>query len=104
MTAGLTLGDADTPLTTRAAELLATGPADAQALISYVCQLPGAPLNIAEHMAAALFAGHQRFVRDRDGRWRLREAPPSRVTRSISSRTSWSTSRRPERVPSGEIA
>ena len=76
MTAGLTLGDADTPLTTRAAELLATGPADAQALISYVCQLPGAPLNIAEHMAAALFAGHQRFVRDRDGRWRLREPSP----------------------------
>ena len=74
MTAGLTLGGADTMLTARAAELLARGPADSQSLISYVCQLPGAPLNIAEHMAAALFAGHQRFARDIDGRWRLREA------------------------------
>jgi DNA polymerase-3 subunit epsilon len=74
MTAGLTLGGADTMLTARAAELLATGPADSQSLISYVCQLPGAPVNIAEHMAAALFAGHQRFARDIDGRWRLREA------------------------------
>jgi DNA polymerase-3 subunit epsilon len=38
-----------------------------------VCQLPGAPLNIAEHMAAALFAGHRRFVRDASGRWCLRD-------------------------------
>jgi DNA polymerase-3 subunit epsilon len=28
---------------------------------------------IAEHMAAALFAGHQRFRRTADGRWTLRE-------------------------------
>jgi DNA polymerase-3 subunit epsilon len=74
MATGLTLGGADTTLTARAAEFLATGPADAQALVSYVCQLPGAPLNIAEHMATALFAGHQRFARDNDGRWRLRDA------------------------------
>ena len=33
---------------------------------------------IAEHMAAALFAGHQRFARDADGRWPLREASASR--------------------------
>lgn len=76
MAAGLTLGATDTPLTSRAAEFLSTGPADAQALISHVCQLPGAPRNIAEHMAAALFAGHQRFARDHDGRWRLRESAP----------------------------
>jgi DNA polymerase-3 subunit epsilon len=56
---------------------LATGPADAQSLISYVCRIPGAPLNVAEHMAAALFAGHKRFERDREGRWRLRESAPS---------------------------
>ncbi|HEY9230246.1 MAG TPA: 3'-5' exonuclease [Gemmatimonadaceae bacterium] len=74
MSAGLTLGAVDTPLTNRAADFLAAGPADAQALISHVCQLPGAPLNIAEHMAAALFAGHKRFARDLDGRWRLRES------------------------------
>src|SRR3954468_7433998 len=71
--AGLTLGNADTPLTQRAADYLATGPADPQTLISYVCQLPGAPMSVAEHMAAALFAGHQKFVRSGDGRWMLRE-------------------------------
>src|SRR5947207_3013925 len=70
----LTLGAVDTPLTVRAADFLAAGPADAQSLISYVCQLPGAPRHVAEHMAAALFAGHQRFARDLDGKWRLRGA------------------------------
>jgi len=77
MSAGLTLSNADTPLTDRAASFLAAGPADVQSLISHVCQLPGAPLGVAEHMAAALFAGHKRFERDRDGRWRLREAAPT---------------------------
>ena len=72
---GLTLGNADTLLTDRAAEFLASGPADAQALISYVCQLPGAPATVAEHMATALFAGHTRFARDASGRWMLRDAP-----------------------------
>ncbi|MGE5732521.1 MAG: hypothetical protein ACM37U_11295, partial [Gemmatimonas sp.] len=76
MAAGLTLGNADTPLTDLAAAFLATGPADAQSLISYVCRLPSAPRNVAEHMAAALFAGHKRFERDREGRWRLRESAP----------------------------
>lgn len=70
----VTLGNADTPLTTRAADFLAAGPADAQSLISYVCQLPGAPATVAEHMATALFAGHARFIRDRVGRWMLRDA------------------------------
>jgi DNA polymerase-3 subunit epsilon len=74
--AGLTLGAADTLLTDRAADFLAAGPADPQALISYVCQLPGAPMNVAEHMASALFAGHGRFSRAADGRWMLREAAP----------------------------
>ena len=74
---GLTLGNHDTLLTDRAADFLTAGPADAQALISHVCQIPGAPRNVAEHMAAALFAGHNRFSRDSDGRWRLRESMPS---------------------------
>ncbi|HEX4681995.1 MAG TPA: 3'-5' exonuclease [Gemmatimonadaceae bacterium] len=74
---GLTLGNAETLLTTRAADFLAAGPADPQTLISYVCQLPGAPSNVAEHMAAALFAGHQKFVRGADGRWMLRAAAPA---------------------------
>jgi len=69
------LGTTDTVLTERAASYLATGPADSQSLISHVCQLPGAPPMIAEHMAAALFAGHQRFRRTSDGRWTLRERP-----------------------------
>jgi DNA polymerase-3 subunit epsilon len=76
MTGALTLGATDTPLTLRAADFLAAGPADAQTLISHVCQLPSAPPNIAEHMAAALFAGHQRFARGIDGRWTLRERAP----------------------------
>jgi DNA polymerase-3 subunit epsilon len=70
---GLTLGTADTLLTDRAADFLAAGPADAQTLISHVCQLPGAPRMVAEHMAAALLAGHRRFARATDGRWQLRE-------------------------------
>ena len=70
----VTLGNADTLLTSRAADFLSTGPADAQSLISYVCQLPGAPATVAEHMATALFAGHAKFVRDRVGRWMLRDA------------------------------
>ena len=69
----VTLGNADTLLTSRAAVFLSTGPADAQSLISYVCQLPGAPATVAEHMATALFAGHAKFVRDRVGRWMLRD-------------------------------
>jgi DNA polymerase-3 subunit epsilon len=74
MTSGLSLGSADTLLTDRAADYLAAGPADPQSLISHVCQIPGAPAGVAEHMAAALFAGHQRFLRDADGRWRLRDS------------------------------
>ena len=69
----ISLGNSDTPLTSRAADFLAAGPADAQSLISYVCQLPGAPAPVAEHMATALFAGHARFARDRVGRWMLRD-------------------------------
>src|SRR6478672_9890524 len=74
---GLSLGSADTLLTQRAADYLAAGPADPQALISHVCQIPGTPSGVAEHMAAALFAGHQRFVRDMQGRWMLRDARPN---------------------------
>jgi DNA polymerase-3 subunit epsilon len=77
---GLTLGVSDTLLTDRAADFLAAGPADPQSLISHVCQLPGAPPNIAEHMAAALFAGHYRFARHTDGRWCLRETLPATPT------------------------
>ena len=84
--AGLTLSGTDSLLTDRAADFLATGPADAQSLISHVCQLPGAPLNIAEHMAAALFAGHRRFVRDSSGRWSLRDLSASAARAVVTAR------------------
>lgn len=84
MTGGLTLGDADSLLTNRAADFLAAGPADAATLISYVCQLPGAPAHVAEHLASALFAGQQRFVRDLDGRWRLRHGTQPTAVASTS--------------------
>ena len=71
---GLSLGNADTLLTQRAADYLAAGPADPQALITHVCQINGTTRSVAEHMAAALFAGHQRFTRDDAGRWALRDA------------------------------
>jgi DNA polymerase-3 subunit epsilon len=73
--AGLSLGTADTLLTQRAADFLASGPADPQTLISHVCQINGTTRGVAEHMAAALFAGHQRFARDGEGRWVLRCSP-----------------------------
>ena len=73
--ATVSLGDTESPLAERAAVFLAAGPADAASLVSYVCQLPGAPPHVAEHMAAALFAGQRRFARRPDGRWQLRDGP-----------------------------
>jgi len=61
----------DTVLTRRAVELLDKGPADAIALVEYVCQLPGAPRVVAEQMAFALFAGRPEFTRDAAGQWLL---------------------------------
>jgi DNA polymerase-3 subunit epsilon len=64
-------------LTERAAYFLEGGPADPVSLISHVCNLPGAPLIVAEHMAQAMFAGRPEFVRDDAGRWLLTSpAPP----------------------------
>ena len=74
---GVTLSAPDTLLTSRAVDYLAAGPADARTLISHVCQLPTMPAAVAEHMAAALFAGHRRFVREGDGRWCLASASSS---------------------------
>ena len=68
---GVTVSPRDTLLTLRAVDYLAAGPADARTLIAHVCQLPSMPPAVAEHMAAALFAGHRRFVREPDGRWGL---------------------------------
>lgn len=71
---GLTVAPAESLLVTRAADYLAAGPALAHDLVAHVCQLPATPGKVAEHMAAALFAGDARFVREPDGRWNLRAA------------------------------
>ncbi|HEX6251429.1 MAG TPA: 3'-5' exonuclease [Gemmatimonadaceae bacterium] len=60
-----------TVLARRAAELLATGPADDVAVVAYVCSLPSPPLRVAERLAAAIFAGRPEFSRGADGLWTL---------------------------------
>lgn len=71
MTQGVGAVERELLLTSRAADFLAAGPADVVELIGQVCQIPGVPRFVAEHMATALFAGRPTFVRDADGRWRL---------------------------------
>ncbi len=58
-------------LVDRATVFLQNGPAGAVELIGHICNLPGAPLIVAEHMASALFAGRGDFHRDTLGRWLL---------------------------------
>lgn len=80
---GMTTRPAESLLAARAADFLAAGPAGAAQLIASVCQIPAVPGMVAEHMAAALFAGRDEFSRGSDGRWRLAEsdgvAPAGRV-------------------------
>ena len=71
MMPGVSLPPAETHLTERARVLLSAGPADVVSLVEYVCQLPGAPRAVAEHLAAVLFAGRAEFSRDDVGRWTL---------------------------------
>lgn len=79
-------------LVDRATLFLRNGPADCVDLIGHICNLPGAPRIVAEHMASALFAGRRDFARDVHGRWLLTErvagyeagatpAPPSPLVR-----------------------
>ena len=80
---GVTLRPAETFLASRARDFLAAGPADVVPLIEHVCQIPGAPRVVAEHMAQALLGERTEFVRGVDGRWRLAErthAPYSHAT------------------------
>jgi DNA polymerase-3 subunit epsilon len=63
-----------TVLAQRAAELLASGPADDVAVVAYVCSLPSPPPRVAERLAAAIFAGRPEFVRGVDGLWTLGRA------------------------------
>ncbi|HEX7123127.1 MAG TPA: 3'-5' exonuclease [Gemmatimonadaceae bacterium] len=76
--AELALLEPSSPLLDRAREFLARGPAFPESLIAYVCQLPGAPRHVADHMAVALFEGSREFTRAPDGRWSMvREQPPA---------------------------
>jgi DNA polymerase III subunit epsilon len=72
---GLIARPAETRLSERAMEFLRAGPSDAKSLIEHVCQMPGAPLVVAEQMALALFAARPEFVRAHDGRWSLAPEP-----------------------------
>ncbi len=76
-TAGVTLRPAQTFLASRARDFLSAGPAEAVPLIEHVCQIPGAPRAVAEHMAQALLGDCNEFVRDLDGRWRLADRSPA---------------------------
>lgn len=67
--AGTTAHASSTGLTMRARDFLAAGAADAVSLVSHVCQLPGVPPRVAEHMATALLATLPDFSRLADGRW-----------------------------------
>jgi DNA polymerase-3 subunit epsilon len=73
---GISLRPAETFLASRARDFLSAGPADVVPLIEHVCQIPGAPRVVAEHMAQALLGGRTEFVRDLDGRWKLAERTP----------------------------
>ncbi|HEU4566032.1 MAG TPA: hypothetical protein VFS05_15335, partial [Gemmatimonadaceae bacterium] len=77
----ISLLPAETLLASRAVDFLAAGPADSVALVSHVCQLPGAPRVVAEHMAEALFSGRSEFARDGEGRWWLASQLPSAAPR-----------------------
>jgi DNA polymerase-3 subunit epsilon len=66
-----------TILAERAAHFLESGPADPVSLISHVCNLPGAPIIVAEHMAQSFLAGRPEFVRDDIGRWLLHASAPA---------------------------
>jgi len=71
MTSGVQLRPAEQVLVSRARDFLAAGPSDAVDLIAHVCQLPGPPRFVADHMAMALLAPWGEFTRESDGRWRL---------------------------------
>jgi DNA polymerase III subunit epsilon len=78
---GIAARPAETRLSERAVEFLRAGPSDAKSLIEHVCQMPGAPLVVAEQMALALFAARPEFVRAQDGRWSLTPEPQAHALR-----------------------
>lgn len=70
-------------LVDRARRYLEGGPSPSVPLIEHVCQLPGAPVAVAEQLALALFAGTADVRRDPEGQWSLvREAPRTAMPHS----------------------
>jgi len=76
MTSGVRLRPAEQVLVSRARDFLAAGPADAMTLIAHVCQLPGPPRFVADHMAMALLGPWEEFSHDGEGRWSLVATAP----------------------------
>ena len=68
---GVSRRQESTMLSEKAAKYLATGPADVVDLIGHVCNLPGAPRIVAEHMAQAIFSARPEFRMDQQGKWSL---------------------------------
>lgn len=76
------------PLVDRARAFLEAGPSSAVPLIEHVCQLPGAPVAVAEQLAFALFMETPDVQRDQEGRWSLvRERPAPRARRAVATRS-----------------
>jgi DNA polymerase-3 subunit epsilon len=69
----------ETLLVDRARDFLAGGGATAVQLIECVCQLPGAPVAVAEHLAQSLLGAHPEFVRDGQGLWHRSDRAPHLV-------------------------
>jgi hypothetical protein len=72
---GLVSRPSDALLVSRAIDYLSAGPATAQALIAAVCQMPGVPPQIAEHMATTLLRHMPTIRRDAAGFWGLHPRP-----------------------------
>jgi DNA polymerase-3 subunit epsilon len=76
---GLVSRPNDALLVSRARDYLAAGPATAQQLIAAVCQLPGVPAHIAEHLTTTLLADVPTIRRNESGLWGV--APPVAAAR-----------------------
>lgn len=101
----------ETLLTEKAARYLANGPADVVDLIGHICNLPGAPRIVAEHMAHAMFSGRPEFVQDPLGRWSFVETPMPATRagdlvapREQSSRRNGKRKRAPSNVPAQPLS
>src|SRR5690348_8959245 len=75
--ASVRLAPVGSELIDRALDLLSAGPMDSATLVTQVCRLPRSPGALADHLAVAMLAGHERFARDERGRWMLRSLAPT---------------------------